>query len=86
MLLLLQRCAITRGMLIERHLWSAVLGLAIEDLADSRTSAHDLYNTRLWFASDNYEPASFLWICDQLEIDAVTVRRQVFKGSPSGVR
>jgi hypothetical protein len=55
----------------ERELWSAVLGQAIEDLRDTKTG----YRTRLWFASDNYGPGSFLWICDSLELDALSVRR-----------
>jgi hypothetical protein len=63
-------------MFSERHLWSAVLGQAIEDLTDSRTGAGALHFTRLWFASDNCEPGSFLWICDHLELDAKSIRRE----------
>jgi hypothetical protein len=48
----------------ERELWSAVLGQAIEDLTDSRAGTEG-YSARLWFESDNHEPGSFLWICDQ---------------------
>jgi hypothetical protein len=60
------------AMINERDLWAAVLGLAFEDLRDTKTG----YRTRLWFASDTYEPGSFLWICDHLEIDATSIRRE----------
>ena len=77
-------------MFSERHLWSAVLSQAIEDLTDTRTGAQALDSTRLWFASDNYEPGSFLWICDQLEFDAPTIGQRLLgivgqRASPSEV-
>ena len=87
---MLSPSATDAAMSSERDLWAAVLGLAIEDLTDSRTGAQALCGTRIWFASDDYEPASFLWICDQLEIDALTVRRRVIEivgvESPSSKR
>ena len=58
-------------MLNERELWAAVVALAFEDLGDTITG----YRTRLWFATDNYEPGSFLWICDHLELDVMSLRR-----------
>jgi hypothetical protein len=59
----------------ERHLWSAVLGLAIGDVRGSRASPGALDSTRLWFQSDVYEPGSFLWICDHLNLNATSIRR-----------
>ena len=67
----------TSAMSGERRLWSAVLGQAIEDLKDERTPPGFVHVTRLWFASDDYGPASFLWICDQLEFDAPMIRRRL---------
>jgi hypothetical protein len=55
----------------ERDLWAAVLGVAFEDLGD--TAMGD--RTRLWFESDDYEPGSFLWICDHLGLDVSATRR-----------
>jgi hypothetical protein len=66
----------------ERELWTAVLGLAIEDLKDGRTGAGALHCTRLWFVSDDYEPGSFLWICDHLELDASAIRRAALESRP----
>jgi hypothetical protein len=69
------RYAIRPGMTNERQLWASVLGLAFEDLGDTKTG----YKTRLWFASDDYEPGSFLWICDHLELDAPAIRDRAFE-------
>jgi hypothetical protein len=44
------------------------------------------YFTRLWFESDNYEPGSFRWICDQLELDASWIRRRLFAIAERGDR
>ena len=73
----LSASAPTSAMSGERRLWSAVLGQAIEDLTDTRTPPGFLNLTRIWFASDNHGPASFLWICDQLEFDAPMIRRRL---------
>jgi hypothetical protein len=67
------------GLSSERQLWSAVLGLAIEDYTDSRTNTQNRRVIRVWLASESHEPASFLWICDHLEIDAMAVRRRVIE-------
>jgi hypothetical protein len=64
-------------MISERHLWAAVLDLAMEDLTDRRI--RDEVNVRGWFTSNEYVPGSFLWICDHLELDASTIRRRVWK-------
>jgi hypothetical protein len=69
--------ATTSTMSGERRLWSAVLGQAIEDLKDTRTPPGFVHAARLWFASDDYGPASFRWICDQLEFDAPMIRRRL---------
>jgi hypothetical protein len=57
-------------MLNERQLWAAVLVLAFKDLRDTKTGNR----TRLWFASGRYEPGSFLWICESLELNAMEIR------------
>ena len=62
----------------ERDLWAAVLDLAFEDLADTATGD----GTRLWFESDNYEPGSFLWICDHLGLDVSATRRAALESCP----
>jgi hypothetical protein len=62
----------------ERDLWSAVLGLAIDDLRDGRMGAGELHFTRLWFASNSCEPGSFLWICDHLDLKAGLIRYKAF--------
>ena len=62
-------------MLNERQLWAAVLGLALEDLEGTNTGNR----ARAWFASDYYEPGSFLWICDHLELDALAIRHRAFE-------
>jgi hypothetical protein len=33
----------------------------------------------VWFASNEYEPGSFLWICDHLELDAPAIRQRAFE-------
>jgi hypothetical protein len=64
-------------MISERHLWAAVLDQAIEDLTDRRI--RDEVNVKAWFTSNEYVPGSFLWICDQLDLDASTIRRRVLE-------
>jgi hypothetical protein len=60
----------------ERDLWAAVLDSAIQDLKDGPATDGALEELRLWFASNTYEPGSFLWICDNLDFDATFIRRQ----------
>jgi hypothetical protein len=64
----------------EKRLWAAVLIQAIKDLVGytnerERTSVQ--YFARLCFASDNHEAGSFLWICDELELDPSWIRRRM---------
>jgi hypothetical protein len=63
-------------MINERGLWTAVLSQAIDDLKGVGPSTLQLVS-RQWFESGNYEPGSYLWICDHLEIDALAIRAQV---------
>ena len=63
------------AMLNERRLWVAVLDLALEDLGNTERGKR----ARAWLTSDRYGPGSFLWICDNLELDASSIRRRVFE-------
>jgi hypothetical protein len=67
-------------MIDARRLWLAVLVQAINELTntDGHESQRLRYFTHLWFVSDNHKPASFLWICDELELDPSWLRRRVF--------
>jgi hypothetical protein len=66
----------------EQRLWAAVLLQAIKDLAgfNEETERDRLrlrYFARLWFTSDNHQPCSFLWICDQLELSPSWIRKMI---------
>src|SRR5437870_9273268 len=37
------------------------------------------YFARLWFESDNRDPGSFEWICDQLDLDSSWLRRRLLE-------
>ena len=66
----------------ERRLWAAVLIQAAKDVAgygrvyNERERAMVQYFARLWFTDDNREVGSFLWICDQLEVEPSWIRRR----------
>ena len=68
----------------ERRLWAGVLIQAVKDLAgyivvpNKRERARVQYFARLWFASDNRHVGSFLWICDELELEPSWIRRKMF--------
>ena len=68
----------------ERGLWAGVLIQAVKDLAGygrvykQRERARVQYFARLWFADDNREVGSFLWICDELELEPSWIRRKMF--------
>jgi hypothetical protein len=62
-------------MLSERQLWTAVLGLAFDDLRNK-----NMHNrARLWFTSNNSGPGSFRWICENLELNARAIRRAALR-------
>jgi hypothetical protein len=67
----------------ERRLWAAVLIQAAKDVAgytlvdNERERARVQYFARLWFADDNREVGSFLWICDELELEPSWIRRRM---------
>jgi hypothetical protein len=70
----------------ERRLWTAVLVQAICDLTGIRFHTTDRYHratrqhfARLWFESNNRDPGSFHWICDQLELDSPWLRRRLLE-------
>ena len=66
----------------ERQLWTAVLGLAFDDLKNK-----NMHNrARLWFTSNNYRPGSFLWICENLELNARAIRRAVLRSDGARVQ
>jgi hypothetical protein len=59
----------------EVELWLAVIGQAIEDLSNP-----DLCEAAaVWFTSPSEEPATFLWICEHLDISASAVRSALIK-------
>jgi hypothetical protein len=68
----------------ERGLWAGVLIQAVKDLAGygrvykQRERARVQYHARLWFTSDNRDVGSFLWICDELELEPSWIRRKMF--------
>jgi hypothetical protein len=67
----------------ERDLGTAVLVQAICELTGADGNRYHRatlrYFARLWFESDDHQPSSFNWICDQLELDASRLRRRVFE-------
>ena len=68
----------------ERGLWTAVLQLAVDDLASSDPRRRRL--ARAWFDSTKHGPGSCLWICDHLEINAAWLRRQLFEMAEQNVQ
>jgi len=68
----------------ERRLWAGVLIQAIRDLAgyivvpNKRERARLQYHARVWFTSDNRDVGSFLWVCDQIELEPPWIRRKKF--------
>jgi hypothetical protein len=68
----------------ERGLWAGVLIQAIKDCAgyslglNKRERAGVQYHARVWFTSDNRNIGSFLWVCDQLEVEPSWIRRKMF--------
>jgi hypothetical protein len=66
----------------EIRLWLAVLAQASSDLTGVNTFGHRgtiRYFARLWVESDNRDAGSFLWICDQLELDSGWLRRRLLE-------
>jgi hypothetical protein len=72
-----------RAIVDERRLWAGVLVQAIRDCVgyiaapNKRERARVQYFARLWFADDNREVGSFLWVCDQLELEPSWIRRRM---------
>jgi hypothetical protein len=62
-------------MLHERQLWTAVLRLAFEDLENRKIAPR----ARFWFNSSKTGPGSFLWVCENLELDPKSIRRRVLE-------
>ena len=68
----------------ERRLWAGVLIQPIKDLAgygrvyNKREPARVQYHARVWFTSDNREDGSYLWVCDQIELEPSWIRRKMF--------
>jgi hypothetical protein len=60
-----------RGGIYAKRLWSAVLKMAVDDLQqnssadDDAPSIEDKDDALDWFLSDDTDPGSFLWICEQ---------------------
>lgn len=49
-----------------RRLWGSVVLPAVRD-ADMNT--RDGKDARMWLQSDDYNPQSFRWICDSMDLD-----------------
>jgi hypothetical protein len=60
----------------EQTLWSSVLSLAIQDLSGPSLVAKP---ARAWLISRSTSLGSFIWICDQLGLDAAAVRQNVLR-------
>jgi hypothetical protein len=43
-----------------------------------------LADDRAWFASDEYAPWSFCWVCSHLDLDPDAVRKEVSSGNAAG--
>jgi hypothetical protein len=67
----------------EKRLWAAVLIQAIKDLAgftlidNARDRPRLQKLARAWFASNNHELGSYLWICDELGLSPSWLRRRM---------
>ncbi len=77
----------------ERELLKSVLNLAIADLTGVKISdvkqaeaIRIRAEVRDWFASMTDERGSFMWLCDLLQLDPDTVRRQLTKSRVSRKR
>ena len=55
-----------------KRLWFAVLEQALTDAKGKHYSYRE--EAREWFLSEKYETASFLWICDVLDLDPDSFR------------
>jgi len=53
-----------------------VAGFTLVGSEDERARVQ--YFARLWFVDDNREVGSFLWICDELELEPSWIRRKMF--------
>jgi hypothetical protein len=67
----------------ERGLWLAVLERAVIDLVNpdhcERYERPRLrYSAESWFRSNDYQPGTFLWVTDHLDLDASWLRRRLF--------
>jgi hypothetical protein len=57
----------------------AIKDVASYDTAPARQHrAQVQYFARLWFESSSYDPGSYKWICDCLELNADYFRRRLF--------
>jgi len=67
----------------ERRLWWAVLDRAIMDITANLEWLSDgqgiLAETNRWFNSDEFSPGSFLWVCEQIDVDVEAVLKLVNK-------
>ena len=65
----------------EVELWTEVILLAIDDL-DRRTrssSRSDQRSAKQWFDSDSDEIGSFVWACQAINVDPISIRSQLAK-------
>jgi hypothetical protein len=61
----------------ERGMWAGVLRQALADyvcLIDEPKKQYYYRQARRWFESDEFSVGSFVWICDQLELDTNKAR------------
>jgi len=69
-------------LLEERKLWAAVVKMAVDDLrldSYSKAPGKDARNAGAWIANNDEHVGSFLWVCDFLKIDPVSIREKVLK-------
>ena len=55
-----------------KRLWAAVLEQAMTDIQEDHDSHGE--EARKWLQSENPGTASFLWVCDVLDLDPALVR------------
>ena len=60
----------------EKHLWLAVVALALADLAHPRYHV----GVTAWFHSAYDGPGSFVWICDRLDVRPASALAQIDAG------
>lgn len=64
----------------EKNLWAEVLVRAVRDVLHPESK--EMYYHKhacFWFFDDSTEMKSYLWICEELDLDAKKIRNRVFE-------